>query len=74
MYSGMRIEQGYIGEFTSVPARSRAATLPASAEVGDTVNLRSAEHLDRASSIVGSSYDPQPSDIANALIERGFDR
>jgi hypothetical protein len=74
MYVGMRIERSHISGLTNVPARTRETVTAEQPESGDIVSLRFRAHTDRVVSITADTYDPQPADIANALLERGFDR
>ncbi|HYI96077.1 MAG TPA: hypothetical protein VEX68_21215 [Bryobacteraceae bacterium] len=70
----MRIERSHICGLASVPARTRETVAAEQPESGDIVSLRFEAQTDRVSSIRADTYDPQPADIADALLERGFDR
>ena len=74
MYVGMRIERSHISDLTNAPARSRETAAAEQSETGDIVSLRFPAQTERVISITADTYDPQPADIANALLERAFDR
>jgi hypothetical protein len=74
MYVGMRIERTHLSGITSVPARSREAVPDERTGEGDSVSIRFASQAERVVSIVADTYDPLPADIADALLQRAFDR
>jgi hypothetical protein len=74
MYVGMRIERTHLSGITSVPARSRETAPEGRTDSGDTVSIRFMAQAERVVSIDADFYDPQPADIAHALLERAFDR
>jgi hypothetical protein len=70
----MRIERPHLMDIAEIATRVRENSTGGKPDAHDTVSMQFAAALDRVLSIDAASYDPSPTDVAQALIEKGFDR